>query len=308
MGSCLCLISGASSGSGAEDAHSADEVSGRASAANDSAAAQAASKSKRRRQGPMSAACFIKTEAGEPRDGLLKMYCSINAKNECLKLFRFLQNDEARQGQLKRARAEVEAAKASLAAHRRRPLPQESSAAAARRQEVLQASASLRAQRRHCLRLAAAERLELRDDLNLLLSSLREGLVECYPTNEHMLGIARRVERISTGPLLWARQRPLLLKRHKEGFFEQWRKAGAPEDPLQVLGEPCPGDAAATPGTAGTPAPGVEEPGENASSRADPQHVEEGRATQAAPEGVSQGPDFGRSVAETSRAAGRVGD
>ncbi|CDI83953.1 hypothetical protein, conserved [Eimeria acervulina] len=205
---------------------------GKENAADAAAATPAESRrgQRRTRQPPLSAASFLQSPEGAPADGLLSLYCNLNYARDKLHKFKFFDRDAAREVRKKEYKKELEAAQALLAmnARQKRQQPQ-------RTPELLQAEITVRSRRRQLARLAGEERLELREDLNTLLREVREGIVAFYPYNEHISRLARRLDKISAQPDLWAHHRPRLVQLHLSGFLKKWMDRGCPPDPYALL-------------------------------------------------------------------------
>ena len=195
---------------------------------------------RRHRQPPLSAASFLLSADGTPTDGLLSMYCNINYSRDELHKFKFFDRQVYRDAKKEECKKELRAARAMLNMNdrkgQRRDGPQDDDLNLhERRQEVLRAGVTLKTKKRHLARLEVEERMELREDLNTLLSDIREGLVACYPYNEHLSRLSRRLDKISTHPELWAKYRPRLVHLHMNGFLRKWKDAGYPRDANKLL-------------------------------------------------------------------------
>ncbi|OEH79558.1 hypothetical protein cyc_08050 [Cyclospora cayetanensis] len=196
---------------------------------------------RKQRQPPLSANSFLFNADGSPNDGILSMYCSINYSKEKLHRFKFFQVQEDRDARKEECKKELRAAQALLAIHLRggkatdKPRLGQDDLQQQQTQEVLRAGVLVKNKKRYLARLAVEERVDLRDDLNTLLSEIRESLVLCYPYNEHLSRLARRLDKISTHPDLWAKYRPRLVKMHVHGFLERWKYAGYPPNPSKLL-------------------------------------------------------------------------
>ncbi|KAL8426911.1 hypothetical protein ACSSS7_007964 [Eimeria intestinalis] len=225
-----------------------------AAAAPDTAAAESASSrhrvQRRQRQPPLHASAFLLNPDGSPKDGLLSLYCNVNYALDKLHKFKFLDTLDSREQLRDEHTRELEAAHALLAMHSRKREQNRSEGPPPRggvggdvastprvygQQEVVRATITVKHRKRQLARLAAEERLYLREDLNTLLNEIREGLIACYPYNEHLSRLSRRLDKISTQPDLWAKYRPRLVQLHKSNFLQKWEQAGCPLQPHMLL-------------------------------------------------------------------------
>ncbi|KAL8439736.1 hypothetical protein Efla_002638 [Eimeria flavescens] len=204
------------------------------------AAAEGPRVQRRQRQPPLQASSFLLHADGSQTDGLLSLYCSLNYARERLHKYKFVDTQEERDRQTEECERELQAAEAlqTLHAHQQQQGAAPAANSNARvysQQEAARAAAVIQRRKRQLARLAAEERLYLREDLNTLLTQIREGLLACYPYNEHLSRLARRLEKISTQPALWAAHRPRLLQLHKANFLRRWEDAGWPAQPHKLL-------------------------------------------------------------------------
>ncbi|CDJ28541.1 uncharacterized protein EMH_0041710 [Eimeria mitis] len=221
----------------------ASDQEGKENAADTATAAAAADNrrtQRRTRQPPLSAASFLQSPEGAPADGLLSLYCNINYARDKLHKFKFFDRNAAREARKREYRKELKAAQALLALNARQPQRQKQT------QELLQAEITVRSRRRLLARLEGEERLELREDLNTLMREIREGIVAFYPYNEHISRLARRLDKISAQPDMWAQYRPRLVQLHLSGFLNKWMDRGCPPDPYEMLQKQSRGDTATT--------------------------------------------------------------
>lgn len=180
---------------------------------------------------------------GAPTDGLLSLYCNVNYSRDKLQKFKFLDRHEAREAKREECKRELHAAQLIIDMNSRKEQrsvrPREEEVDLRKRhqeqQEVLRAGITIRNKKRQLARLAVEERVDLRDALNNLLSEIREGLVTCYPYNEHLSRLCRRLDKISTHPELWAKYRPRIVQLHINDFFQKWGAAGYPPQPHKLL-------------------------------------------------------------------------
>ncbi|KAL8275130.1 hypothetical protein Esti_001009 [Eimeria stiedai] len=232
---------------------SASSTAADAAAAQDPAAAAESSRpraQRRQRQPPLHASAFLLNADGSPKDGLLSLYCNLNYSLDKLHKFKFLDTLNSREQRRDEHTRELQAAHALLAMHSRkreqkeseRLPPQEEGAGGVDpsprvygQQEAVRAAVTVKHRKRQLARLAAEERLYLREDLNTLLGEIREGLLACYPYNEHLSRLSRRLDKISTQPDMWAKYRPRLVQLHKSNFLHKWEEAGCPLQPHKLL-------------------------------------------------------------------------
>lgn len=195
---------------------------------------------RKRRQPPLDASSFLMNSDGSANDGLLSMYCNLNYAKDKLHKFKFLDRQESRDARKEEFRKDLQAAQEfldmkSCRERRSNESPNSRSDGQQSRKEVLRLSVIVKTKKKQLARLAAEERVDLRDDLNTLLSEIRGGILACYPYNEHLSRLSRRLGKISTQPELWAKYRPRLVQLHTTGFLRKWEDAGCPANPHILL-------------------------------------------------------------------------
>lgn len=179
------------------------------------------------------------------------MYCNLNYSREKVHKYKFVERFEARDACRGECEKELRAAEAIITMNNRKQqwsnqpgtFRSELHERRSVEQEMLKASVILKRKQRQIARLAAEERLDLRNDLNTLLSEIREQLVTFYPYNEHLSRLARRLDKISTHQEMWAKYRPKLVQLHLAGFLQKWEDAGCPLRPHKLLQPTAPAEA-----------------------------------------------------------------